>query len=474
MLSSLAKVKKSYYDFSKLKKINQLIIEHNNKFVKKHLNDEIFDNIRGNSLDSQQREAILRDEVSNLTIAGAGSGKTLIICGKVKYLLEKKNIDPKDILLLSYSKKSADDLYRKLKEIDSKLTVATFHKLGLDILKETNNKVFDVEEQYNAIIESYFRDELKNKENMIKKVFYFFSYFSSYQKNLKKYSNLGDMFGDLKKSDLETLNFLKNLSLNTDKKETIKKELVKSYQELQIANFYFINGINYEYEKPYEKDLSTNDKKQYTPDFYLKDYNIYHEHYGIDRDGKAKQYEGKIAKDYVNTITWKRSVHQTYNTICIETYSYEVEDGTIFKKLSEELRKHKVKFNPLSPEEIYNALFSYYGEKNFKSFINLVKTFLNLYKSRYKTDEQFKKFEDYEFANFYEKQRTLLFLEIVKDVYSYYMERVRTNNRIDFDDMILKSSDQLSLTNKFSYKYIIVKIISQLQIFFNSLYSCFM
>ena len=63
LLSSLAKVKKSYYDFSKLKKINQLIIEHNNKFVKKHLNDEIFDNIRGNSLDSRDiRVGLIKEE----------------------------------------------------------------------------------------------------------------------------------------------------------------------------------------------------------------------------------------------------------------------------------------------------------------------------------------------------------------------------------------------------------------------------
>ena len=39
--------------------------------------------------------------------------------------------------------------------------------------------------------------------------------------------------------------------------------LVKSFEEMAIANFYFINGIEYVYEKPYEVDVSTAEKRQY-------------------------------------------------------------------------------------------------------------------------------------------------------------------------------------------------------------------
>jgi len=64
------------------------IEKHNEKFIARHLDDIIFDNINGKSLDVEQRRAVLCNSKSNLTIAGAGSGKTLTICGKVKYLLE--------------------------------------------------------------------------------------------------------------------------------------------------------------------------------------------------------------------------------------------------------------------------------------------------------------------------------------------------------------------------------------------------
>lgn len=456
LLSCLKETGKRYYDFSKLDQIDHLIEVHNNEYVKKHKKDLLFNNIRGNSLDDEQREAILREEMANLTIAGAGSGKTLTICGKVRFLLETKNVSPKDILLLSYSKKSAEDLSRKVKEIDERLTVGTFHKIGLDILKQTQNRVLDVEEQYSAIIESYFREEMKNRPEMLEKVLNYFAFYLASAKHNKKYDTPGDMYEDLKKCDYRTLKTLLELSTNPDKKETIKKEIVKSFEEMAIANFYFINGIDYIYEKPYEVDVSTAEKRQYKPDFYLKDYKIYHEHYGIDKNGNASQYKGEEAQAYIDGISWKRNIHQMHNTICIETYSYEFEDGSIFRKLRQELISRGVKFKPLSKKEIYNALLSIYEGQNFKSFINLIKSFLSLYKARYKTESQFDKFRSYSFENGYERERAHLFLDIVKDVYLYYIDYIRSKNRIDFDDMILQSSEALMLTDKFSYKYIIV------------------
>ena len=57
--------------------------------------NEYFDNIEGKSLDDQQRTALITDEYSNLIVAGAGSGKTLTIIGKVKYLIEKSILNRK-------------------------------------------------------------------------------------------------------------------------------------------------------------------------------------------------------------------------------------------------------------------------------------------------------------------------------------------------------------------------------------------
>jgi len=82
------------------------IIKQNKDFVntQKENLESFFDDIEGKKLDEQQRDAIITDEYSNLVIAGAGSGKTLTIIGKVKYLLEDRKIKPEDILLLSFTR----------------------------------------------------------------------------------------------------------------------------------------------------------------------------------------------------------------------------------------------------------------------------------------------------------------------------------------------------------------------------------
>src|SRR5690606_28480826 len=118
---------KTYYEIIELKSLDNDIEEHNYEYINNHIDDALFDNINNRSLGLDQRRAILTDSVSNLVIAGAGSGKTLTICGKAKWLLEDQRVDKKDILFLSYSKASAEDLGSKLSGISDDLNVSTFH-----------------------------------------------------------------------------------------------------------------------------------------------------------------------------------------------------------------------------------------------------------------------------------------------------------------------------------------------------------
>ena len=456
----LSKFKRSnnlYYPFDKHTRIDEIAKEHNTNYLNASIGLPLFDDINGRSLDKEQRKSVLTDETSVLVVAGAGSGKTLTICGKVEYLLKEEHVSPDDILLLSYSKKSADDLQNKISKIDERLTVGTFHKIGLDILKETQHKKFMVEDQYKAIIEQYFREEMKKRPHMLQTILTYYGLYISSAKHDKKYKNEGDLYEDLRKSDFQTLkNQLLSLTNDIISRETIKKELVKSFEEMAIANWYFINGIDYIYEAPYEYDVSTFDKRQYMPDFKLKKYGVYHEHYGIDKDGKASQFDGMEAIEYVQGMKWKQLIHYEKKTDCIETYSYEFDDGTIFTKLEQKLKQRGIELHPLSDEQIMNALDSIYESRPFKSFINLIRTFLSLYKASYRNDSGFEELKSYSFRNNYEKHRASLFLDIVKDLYHYYMEYLSKEGKIDFDDMILQSTLELDQTNKFKYKYIIV------------------
>ena len=73
------------------------------------INNQIFSNINGYSLDTEQRMAILSNAKNNLVVAGAGSGKTLTIVGKIKYLVEVLKVNPKNILCISFTNEAVNN-----------------------------------------------------------------------------------------------------------------------------------------------------------------------------------------------------------------------------------------------------------------------------------------------------------------------------------------------------------------------------
>ena len=67
------------------------------------INNKVFNNINGYSLDINQRRIILDNTNNVLVVAGAGSGKTLTIIGKIKYLIEIEKIKSQEILCISFT-----------------------------------------------------------------------------------------------------------------------------------------------------------------------------------------------------------------------------------------------------------------------------------------------------------------------------------------------------------------------------------
>ncbi len=90
--------------------------------------------INGYPLDDNQINAIVKASTHSLIVAGAGSGKTLTMIGKIKYLLEIKKVNPQDILCISFTNESTNSLKEKIK--NPLIPVFTFHKLAIDILKK--------------------------------------------------------------------------------------------------------------------------------------------------------------------------------------------------------------------------------------------------------------------------------------------------------------------------------------------------
>ena len=96
-------------------------------------------------LNDRQKEAVLYNEGPLLIIAGAGAGKTKTLTTKIAFLIEEKNVNPRNILAITFTNKAAkemkDRLYMQIGSLSKELQVSTFHSFGLKLLRENYEKL---------------------------------------------------------------------------------------------------------------------------------------------------------------------------------------------------------------------------------------------------------------------------------------------------------------------------------------------
>ena len=402
-----------------------------NSELKKYEN--FFNDIDGKTLDYQQRLAVVTDDTNDLVIAGAGSGKPLTIAAKVKYLVECKKISPKDILLISFTRKSAKEMTNRISNtLGIPIQAVTFHKLGFDILKLDSSNISD---NLSEIISSYFKEKVVNDNAQISKILNFFLYYLNVPQDLSSFETLSDYIDTQSTSDLTTLkskyNFrLLNSKINDMKKslDTIQGEKVKSTEEAMIANFLFMNGVNYEYEKEYPYKTE-NYKHGMHPDFYLTDYDIYLEHFGITEDGRVPWLSEIEEKKYLYNMEWKRNFHIKNGTKLIETYSYYNRNGELINKLKTLLEENNVVLKPIDILDVYKKVYAENEDYHFKEFEKLIQTFIQLFKANGYSYDDFHKLYKASLDSF-DTQRNLAFCEIVKPIYKYYQDTLTSEGKL--------------------------------------------
>ena len=433
--------------------------------------DEMLSNIDGKSLDMQQRTAVINDEDRILVLAGAGSGKTLTIAAKVKYLCEEKSIKPSDILLLSFTKKSAKEMTDRIQgKLGIQAEAQTFHKLGLDIIKLADSARPEVsdENELSAFVHDFFEKELNNYPDLIKSLTEYFAYYLEIPEDMEKYQSIGELYEIEKNADLETIKSRYEQEkyiheTGADRAQvltTLNNEKVKSLEETKIANFLFLNGIKYEYERQYAHDGGDPFRKAYKPDFYLTDYDIYLEHFGISSNFTVPWLPPIEEQKYLDGIRWKRELHKLYGTKLIETYSYYNSEGVLLSKLKELLIENHVEFEPRDFLDIFNTVYKSKSNKYIAEFMKLCCTFITLFKSNnYRLDdiETLRDSVARNESNPFLFERTNLFLDIIKVLLTEYQKFLASKNAIDFSDMINLAADRVRAGCKIhDYRYIIV------------------
>lgn len=450
--------------------IEKLIDRHNEEFITKTMvrEKEYLDNILkaidpAVSLDDDQRRVVLTDEDYCLVIAGAGAGKTTTVAAKVKYLVDKQGIKPSQILVVSFTNKAVNELKEKIRgTLGIECPIATFHSTGNAVIHvntpDEKLNIVDNSRLY-FVIRDYFRGSVMQNESVVNKLIMFFaSYFDApYEGDDFNgfFNNIAKANFSTMRSDLEDFK-CKVIDARTKKSVTIQNEVLRSHQEVEIANFLYLNNIDYDYEPVYQYDISYA-RKPYTPDFivYQDGRSAYIEHFGISENGENDRYSPEELDRYKKAVNDKVRLHKQHGTSLIYTFSSYNDRKPLLTHLRDELEAKGFELRPRSNKEVMEMLVA--GEENryVRKLINLICRFISNFKVNGYTEDEFNRM-----YHSTQNVRSRLFLDICNDCYLEYEKWLKENKAVDFEDMINESARILKevkeMKQKLDFKYIIV------------------
>ncbi len=361
----------------------------------------------------EQVDAIATDEDATLVLAGAGTGKTAVIVGKVAHLVRNRQAGPEQILVLAFNRKAAEEIRSRLPADLNDVHVYTFHKFGMRILAEATGtkpriaRMAEDDRLFYRALGKILEDLLHSRQdgNTLRD---FLAYYKNPYKSPFDFKTTNEYYAHVRRGDLRTLS----------------GDRVRSFEEVQIANFLSLNGVRFEYERAYPENTATGRHRQYCPDFYLPDYDVYIEHFALDEAGHAPSH----FLNYREEVNWKRGIHRTYDTRLIETCSWEAAQGVLRERLERALSREGVALRPVPIAHLLDQL-----RRQCESWLaRLIGTCLKHVKTSALSMDELARRADCAF----DTTRCRAFLAVVAAVRDRYEERLAADGGVDFDDVI--------------------------------------
>ena len=115
-----------------------------------------------------QKKAVMHEKGPCLVLAGPGSGKTLTIVNRIKYLIERCAVRPEEILVVTFTRYAASEMKNRLASLMGKgsapVTMGTFHGIYYGILKCAYRmgpeNMLSVEEKYQTLRQAAARQKM--------------------------------------------------------------------------------------------------------------------------------------------------------------------------------------------------------------------------------------------------------------------------------------------------------------------------
>ena len=385
-----------------------------------------FDKIESMPLTAQQRLAVIRNNDLNLVLAAAGTGKTSVIVAKALDLIDSNHAKADQILILAYNKAASKELQERIISRGSLMkisekdcpTASTFHALGKKILTKSNQP---------SAISVFAEDQIKLEMWVTQ---WLINYIKSSPESLKIFIEL--FHQPINPFDFSTKEEY-DAYVRDNEYRTLQGELVRGYQELLIANWFFLNGVEYEYEEPYVIKHRIDTGFDYRPDFHFKNTTIYLEHFGIDRNRNTRKGIDKIT--YNERIESKRKLHRDCQTTLLETYHYDWVENNLENRLAELVTKSGLKIQPKSPDEVFQTLNKIgFIEESAKRYLKSMRA---IRVEALDKKAIFKRLSDKNIVN------ASKYTDLLDELHQSYKKELENQKRIDFDDMIIKSTEAI-------------------------------
>lgn len=363
-------------------------------------------------------------------------------------------------MCLCFTQKNVKELSHRLNEKHN-VTVSTFHEFCRQVDKKCEGKKTSNRYLLDGIIRKYVAD-IVNDSKKLAKLTEYFSHYSMPPLEEKVFKTLDDYVAY--REGLNICSLKRKFYQCEEDMDTLQGEIVKSEGELLIANYLFMHGIDYIYEKNYPynyyacmikdnfmysgnyfslkpiSDCSNEElinrfidwelnKINYKPDFYIPERDVYIEHFGVNENMEATFLEGEEKEKYERDMYSKEIFHELYGTKLIKSYFYYLPKDCLIEKLEESLRQNGVTIGQMNPVKIFKALINNERVKDFNNFTKLIKSFINIYESKHIKKANFNKFRLKNTSdNLYNKNRQNLFFDIVEDIYNDYYDEILNGN----------------------------------------------
>ncbi len=377
-------------------------------------------------LTDEQAEAIATDEDVTLVLAGAGTGKTAVVTGKVAHLVRDRGVRPGRVLVLAFNSDAAEQIRKRLPS-SMAADASTFHSFGNRVLgrdKPVSELASDGPSRQRFIQRQL--EALLLDSSLARPMHDFIT------SHLYPYRSPFDF-----DTEEEYDSYVRGVELRA-----LSGDLVKSFEELIVANFLTLNSVRFYYERDYPYTQSL-----YRPDFYVPlpdGGGVYLEHLALDRDDSAPW------PGYAEGVRWKRRIHRGNGTILIETYSWEHGEGTLLQRLRQILEIHGITFQPLPPSQVIKKLRDEYVISRLAYVLD---AFLRHVRSSKLTADELRQ----RAADSAEPTRAGVFLEVFEELRQRYERQLAGEGKIDFHDQIHGATERI-LDGRWQspYRYVLV------------------